>query len=121
MLYMHAAAALAGLAIGLVGAWNVQNWRHDSAQLKQIERAAKDTFRNVERQDAAVGDFTKERENAKVIYQQITVEVDKIVDRPVYRNQCLDADGLRQLGAAVDGAHVEPSPVQPLPPSIQAR
>lgn len=121
MLYTHAAVGIAALALGFAGAWNVQNWRHDSALLKQTQRAAKDTFRNVERQDTAVGDYTKDQANAKVIYRRIVVEVDKIVERPVYRNQCLDADGLRILGAAIDGVDAEPSPVQPVPPSNQAR
>lgn len=29
------------------------------------------------------------------------VEVQKIVERPVYRSSCLDSDGLRQLNAAI--------------------
>ncbi|WP_308028563.1 hypothetical protein [Neisseria bergeri] len=31
------------------------------------------------------------------------VQVLKIVENPVYRNVCLDADGLRELNAAIDG------------------
>lgn len=30
------------------------------------------------------------------------VQVQKIVEKPVYRNVCLDADGLRELNAAID-------------------
>lgn len=121
MIYTHAAAALAALAIGFGGAWQVQAWRYDSAQLEQIERKAKDTFRNVERQDTAVGDYTKDQANAKVIYQRIVVEVDKIVERPVYRNICFDESGLRELHRALDGTDAKPSPVQPVPPSTPAR
>ena len=43
------------------------------------------------------------RVKQKVVYRTITQYVDKIVDRPVYRNVCLDADGLRCLGAAIKG------------------
>lgn len=114
MLYTHTAVALVAFAAGAAGAWNVQAWRHDSAELEQIERKAKDTFRNVERQDTAVGDYTKDQANAKVIYQRIVVEVDKIVERPVYREQCMDADGLRILGAAIVGTDAQPSPVEPV-------
>jgi len=121
MFYTHAAVALVAFAAGAAGAWNVQSWRHDSAELERVERQAKDTFRNVERQDTAVGDYTKDQANAKVIYQRIVVEVDKIVERPVFQQQCFDDDGLRLLGAALDGTDTQPSPVQPVPPSPPAR
>lgn len=121
MIYTHAAVGLVALAVGFGAAWKTQEWRHDSINLERVERAAKDTFRNVERQDSAVDEYTKGQANAKVIYRKIFVEVDKIVERPVYRQQCLDADGLRILGAAIDGANPEPSPVQPVPASGQAR
>lgn len=29
--------------------------------------------------------------------------VEKIINRPVYVNRCLDADGVRELNAAIDG------------------
>lgn len=121
MIYTHAAVGLAALAIGFGSAWQVQAWRYDSAQLEQINRAAKDTFRNVERQDTAVGDYTKDQANAKVIYRRIVVEVDKIVERPIYSATCIDPDGMRILGTALDGTDAQPSPVQPVPPSGQAR
>lgn len=121
MIYTHLAAALAALAAGFGGAWQVQAWRYDSAQLERVERQAKDTFRNVERQDTAVGDYTKDQANAKVIYQRIVVEVDKIVERPVFQRQCFDDDGMRLIYRAIDGTDAKPSPVQPLPPSTPAR
>jgi len=45
---------------------------------------------------------TKDAE-AKVIYKTITVEVDKIVDRPVYLNKCFDVDGLHLANEALSG------------------
>lgn len=120
-LYSYAATGLVALAVGFAVAWKTQEWRHTAARVDAVERAAKDTFRNVERQDSAVGDYTKDRENAKVIYRKIFVEVDKIVDRPGYAAQCLDSDGLRVLSSALDGTDAQPSPVPAVPPSGQAR
>jgi hypothetical protein len=121
MIYTHAAVGIAALAIGFAGAWKTQEWRHTAARVDAVERAAKDTFRNVERQDSAVGDYTKDRENAKVIYRKIFVEVDKIVERPGYAAQCIDSDGLRILYDALDGTDAQPGPVPAVPPSGQAR
>lgn len=54
-----------------------------------------------------IGDAAKGREEdrarTKVIYSTITQTVDRIVDRPVYRNVCFDADGLRCVNAAIRG------------------
>lgn len=121
MIYTHAAVALVGLAMGFGSAWKVQAWRHDSMELARTVQAGKDLKRAVETQDRAVTTFIEEQRNAKPIYQRIVVEVDKIVDRPVYRAQCFDADGLRQLGAALDGRDPEPIPVQPVPAAATAR
>ena len=40
---------------------------------------------------------------AKVVYRTITQTVDRYIDRPVYRNQCLDDDGLRDANRALLG------------------
>ncbi|MES2888681.1 MAG: hypothetical protein V4739_11790 [Pseudomonadota bacterium] len=108
------ATLLVGVAAGSWGAWQVQNWRQNTNELQRIQRAAKDTARNVEIQDRAVGTYVQEQANAKTIYQRIVVEVDKIVDRPVYRERCFDDDGMRQLGAAISGRNAEPIAGQPL-------
>lgn len=41
----------------------------------------------------------------QTIVREITREVPKIVDRPVYRNVCVDADGVRLIGRAVEAAN----------------
>jgi hypothetical protein len=40
---------------------------------------------------------------ARIITRTITVQVDKIIDRPVYRNVCFDPDGLCLANAAIRG------------------
>lgn len=41
----------------------------------------------------------------QVIIREIIREVPKIIDRPVYRNVCIDGDGVRSLRRAVDAAN----------------
>lgn len=41
---------------------------------------------------------------AKVVYRTITKQVDKYIDRTVYRNLCFDADGLRDANLALSGS-----------------
>jgi hypothetical protein len=43
------------------------------------------------------------RAKRQVVTRTITETVEKIIDRPVYRNVCIDADGLCLLNAAING------------------
>lgn len=49
------------------------------------------------------------REKTRTVFRTITQEVDKIVERPVYRNVCLDDDGVQRVNAAIAaGARTAP-------------
>lgn len=47
----------------------------------------------------------KAKNERTVEYRTLTQQVDKVVVRPVYRNVCLDADGLRIANTALAGGH----------------
>jgi hypothetical protein len=58
---------------------------------------------------------------AKIVYRTITEQVDKYIDRPVYRNICFDADGLRDANTALLGTSAPPAkPDKPVPASRSA-
>lgn len=116
MIYTHIAALILGLAVGGIGAWNVQAWRADSAELKRTQ-AAKTAFLRREKEAYAPSvahEQFKQRE--RVVYEVITETVDKIIERPVYRNVCIDPDGLRSLNAAVRGSADDPGQPRPAVP-----
>lgn len=52
---------------------------------------------------AAAKGLEDDRAKTRIVYSTITQTVDQIVDRPVYRNVCLDDDGLRCVNAAIRG------------------
>lgn len=103
MLYTHLAAALTGAAIAFAGAWQIQAWRADSAELKRVEQAKSDFLRREKEAYAPSVAHEQFKQRERVVYEVITETVDKIIDRPVYRNVCIDPDGLRALNAAVNG------------------
>ena len=70
-------------------------WAEANAMARAAEAAAS---------AKAAADLAAERAKKKTVIQTRTVYVDKIVDRPVYRNQCFDDDGLRCLNAAINGS-----------------
>lgn len=55
--------------------------------------------------EASTGLETKNAE-ARVIYRTITRNVDREVEKPVYRNVCLETDGLALANAALMGLPV---------------
>jgi len=89
---------------------------------KQVEwDAANEKQRKDEADKALKAGVKKEQGDAKakVVFRTITQTVDKIVTRDVYRNICLDDDGLLNVNAALSGA-LTPArePDKPLPPTV---
>jgi len=113
-MYVYAAIAVACLLAGFGGGWKTNGWRHDAAlHAAQVEQA-RTAQKRIDRVDeAAVGheDFKAKEE---IRYVERIKMVTKLVDRPVYRAQCLDDDGLRLLRAANRGQDSsEPAPAVP--------
>jgi hypothetical protein len=96
-----AATLLAGVVLGGWSAWQVQDWRHGRQDAQRIERQARDTLRSIERGQRSADTYTTGESDAQPARKEIVRTVEKIVTRPVYRNVCLDADGLQQLRAAI--------------------
>ena len=84
---------IAAIVASLV-TWTVQDWRCaavEAARLKQEASAAKaDDARGGAAASALEGDKAK----IEIRYRTITKVVTEIVERPVYRNICLDQDGI---------------------------
>lgn len=113
------AAVLAGLALGSAGAWQVQAWRWRAADAERLEQE-REARRSQERvADQAAQAHERERAALRVQQQVITREVERVVESPVYRNECLDADGLRLVAQAA-GAAADPGQPAPAMPAASA-
>lgn len=113
MIYTHVAALLVGLAVGGTGAWQVQAWRADSAALKRVEQSKSDFLRREKAAYLPSVAHEQFKEKERVAYVSITETVERLVDRPVYRNICLDADGVRAYNAAARGSADHPGELGP--------
>jgi hypothetical protein len=109
------ATLLIGFSAGAWGAHWVTSAAYRLERTKITERASKDLARAVEQQDRAITDYLKDQDRARTEYRTITRLVDKIVERPVYRNVCLDDDGMQQLRAAIAGRADQPGPATAVP------
>lgn len=103
---MHAAAALViALLLGFGLGWQVQDWRWEAADGARAQREAAAAARAASAADAAASRYEAHRERIRVEYVTIQQETDRVADRQSYRDrECLDADGLRVLTAAVGAA-----------------
>lgn len=96
-LYTYVATGLIALVLGFGSGWKTQGWRWDASEKQRIEQEAKERQRQLERAHASSSVFESKRSANETKYRTVTVTVKEIVDRPVYRNICLDDDGLRVI------------------------
>lgn len=108
MTYLRMGIAL-GVLLALIGAFfygqSVGKAKCEVAYARKADKArAKrdETIRDAQLQDAISAAANVERET---IVREITREVPKIIDRPVYRNVCVDADGVQLIERAVKAAN----------------
>lgn len=116
-MWIYGVVAAVCLAMGFAGGWRVESWRNDAAQLEAQNKATAKFKREEKTVDvAAVGheDF-KAKEDKQGEQRTRTIRV--LVDRPVYRNICIDDDGVRLLNAAIEGRDDSGEPAPALPGS----
>lgn len=97
MLWHYAAAGLAALAVGFTSGWQVRSWKADADEQDRAEMQAKAAHAQRERADRAAEQYETGRATAEARERVVVKEVRRVVEKPVYRDVCLDADGLRVL------------------------
>jgi len=77
-------------------------------QAREVNQRATERLRRQNSNTAAVA-----HEADKIVIKKeflpITQEVERVVEKPVYRNVCLDADGLSVIRSAISRANGDPS------------
>jgi hypothetical protein len=123
VIYTHLAAALIAAAVAATGAWKVQDWRYGAKEADRQARLAKEQIRRADRIDTAASDHERDKAEIRIEYETITKEVERVVEKPIYRDMCLDADGLRVLSDAIHGADPagEPAGTVPRPATAPGR
>ena len=106
MIRLYATAAVAA-GLFIAGGWighsvTAASYRADI--IKEQQAAAEAVAAAAARANEQAEELEKARAQREIVYRTITRQVDKIVDRPVYRGDCLDDDGLRITNEAITGA-----------------
>ena len=118
MIYTHVAAALLAGLLAFAGAWQTQEWRYEAREAQRLEALAETKRMNELAADAGAAGHESDKAAIKTEFITITKEVRRVVEKPIYRNVCLDADGLRILERAISGqpAASQPAPTLPKDP-----
>lgn len=120
MIWAYVAAGAAAVAIGFGSGWQVRDWKADADQLERLQAEQKDSFRRAEIVDQAATAHEGTKAAAAARERIVIKEVERVVEKPVYRSVCLDDDGLRLLSADIDARHAGGEPAAALPGSSEA-
>lgn len=108
------AAAIAGAA-GFWTAWELQAGAHAKYLVTQADNArATERLRRQNANTAAVA-YEKARETVRTEFVTLRERVNVEVEKPVYRNICITADGLQQLTDAARATGYTGQPGKPMP------
>ena len=95
------AAALA--AIFFSAGWWLRGVQTKAATVDQVQVQAKADVRQAERTSEAVQQHAQVKTETEIRYVTVTREVEKLVERPVYLERCMDDDGVRILNGQILG------------------
>ena len=108
MSYARIAAAVGALLL-VVGAFfygrHVGYTECENDRLKAAAAAQEKREKQIGQAQAGDAKAAEADVQRETIVREITREVPRIIDRPVYRNVCVDADGVRLIGRAVEAAN----------------
>lgn len=105
---------LLSLIAALACGWGVRGWYADSLELVANKAAQASAGSALWQESVTAQTLETALAKLKVTERVIYRESVKLVDRPVYHNVCLDADGLRIINAAKNGT--DPGVIAPAVP-----
>lgn len=75
-------------------------------QIQKIERAQVEALaKQQDRVNKVSADYEKLRSEQRTKIETVTRTVQKIVERPVYFNRCLDDDGMQQINSLIEAGN----------------
>ena len=113
-LKLKLAAAGVALALTFGAGWWLRGLQVKAATVDQTKVQAQADVQQAQRTSTAVQQHAKVKTETEIRYVTVTREVEKLVERPVYLERCMDDDGLRVLNGQILGTN-SPGPGPALP------
>lgn len=116
-LQLTAIVALVAALLSGSGAWTARGWLCEAKDAERI--AAEALERNKQASVANTAALSHEGDKVKLQTKFVTITetVEKIIEKPIYRADCFDADGMREHSHATSltGAASQPDYTLPTP------
>lgn len=113
-LYVIAALCLACLACGVAGGWTARGWKAAADDQQRRDNEAETARLRAKRVDSAAEALEQKAASTAIRWRTVTKEVAHVVEKPVYRNVCMDDDGLRLIATEIRArAASQPAPALP--------
>ena len=112
MIQTHLIAALAAAVIAFGAGWQVRAWKAGAEEATRLQAEQSDAAKRALRTDQAAVKHEATKAAIRQQIQTITQEVERVIEKPVYRNVCLDDDGLRLITEALTDPG-QPAPAMP--------
>ena len=107
-------AAVAAMVLAFGAGWWLRGLQVKAATVDQTKAQAQADVQQAQRTSTAVQQHAKVKTETEIRYVTTVKEVEKLVERPVYLERCMDDDGLRVLNAQILGTN-SPGPGPALP------
>jgi methylthioribose-1-phosphate isomerase len=116
-LSLAAIVAAVAFALGAGSGYKLTADHYAAKEAKAQQEAAEAYQAKTVELNQVSADLERARHDRKVVYRTITQQVEKVVERDIYRQSCMDADGLRIVNAALAGrpSASESAPTLPTP------
>ena len=119
--YLIGGAAALSAVLSFGAAWQIQGWRQDAARYAAAQDLAQSQRDNAKLVDRAAEAYQTTQASAEVRERVVEKEVIRVVQKPVYRERCLDDDGLRIVADDIDAANARRGIAPAVPASAASR
>ena len=99
------AAIGAALVLAFGTGWWLRGLQVKTATVDQTKAQAQADVQQAQRTSTAVQQHAQTKTETEIRYVTTVKEVEKLVERPVYLERCMDDDGLRVLNAQILGTN----------------
>ena len=100
---VYAVLALAVMGMIGTGVYKVKQWGGNEVRAEWNQANEKARAEEQAKSEQAAKELADAKAKRQVVYKTITQTVDKYIDRPIYKSECFDPDGLRDAQSAIAG------------------
>ena len=119
--YLIGGAAAISAVLSFGAAWQIQSWRQDADRYAAAQDLARSQRDNAKLVDRAAEAYQVKQADAEVRERVVVKEVLRVVQQPVYRERCLDDDGMRIIADDIDAANARRGIAPAVPASAASR